>query len=733
MLLGGQVALSQFNPGLGKKQESIGLEQQHEVKGGHEGEAVQAKSNLVSPTELPRSESHRQSDATNFEGSWLAIEEPESSPYWQHVSHSEFILLLQHGEGLNGQIQGLLSDFSLSVVRQSMQPGLSNHWVLRSTGELSISAIKEIASAARVIPEVIVLEPSPIVTSFRCPTNDPGAYDDTDGSGWQWGMWTTMVDSIWCYYTGGSSNWTAIVDSGTDWYHEDLFDTAWYGYDYADYDFDPTPPAGFWGLQSENVHGTHVAGIVGASTNNGMGVAGTSSDTLFIAKVKSDATTGSGLSTAAILDALNDIATINEVRVVNLSLGSFAGSAVYQLAIDNCWNAGKVVVAAAGNDAVSTPFFPASYSNCISVSSLGLASDYSYAFANYSNFGSTISLCAPGGSGAGQGPPADFGRIYSTVPESLWQSSYGHMEGTSMAAPLVAGVANLLFAVNPLLSNSEVRAILESETFDFGSPGFDPFYGNGVVCAWCAYDEACFQFSNSIVANDQQICPGEAATLVATDHPDISYQWFKNGVAMNGQTTNQISVTQPGVYSLESTSVGGCVTYSNNLAISYVAQPNAQFTYGSNQNVISFTNQSSSAISYEWNFGDGSSSSAINPTHSYNPGTYTVTLTASNSCGQTDVYSMTIVVSGTTWSPELDVASAVLVGENPSIGGVTVTNRLQGVRMRVYDSVGREIANQLLTMGTERVGHTWKPGQYLLVFELPSGARKTARHTIVSS
>jgi hypothetical protein len=302
-----------------------------------------------------------------------------------------------------------------------------------------------------------------------------------------------------------------------------------------------------------------------------------------------------------------------------------------------------------------------------------------------------------------------------------------------MAAPLVAGVANLLFASNPLLSNVQARAILESQTFDFGSPGFDFFYGNGVVCAWCAYEEACFQFSNSIVANDQQICPGEAATLSATHHPDISYQWFKNGVAMNAQTSSTLSVTQPGVYSLESTSVGGCVTYSNNLPISYVAQPNAQFTYNSNQNVISFTNQSTSSISYEWNFGDGSSTNAINPTHSFDPGTYTVILTAFNSCGQADIYSMTIVVSGTTWNPELDVASAVLVGENPSIAGVTVTSRLQGVRLRVYDSVGREIANQLLTMGTERLGNTWNPGQYLLVFELPSGTRKSVRHTIVSS
>jgi hypothetical protein len=733
MLPMGTEVWSQFEPNSGKKSAGVVLERHHGAAKSQDGKFDYGASRLVDPSELPRSKSHGQADAMDIEEIWQAIVEPDTSLFWQHVSHLEFFLLLQQGEELGEHVQSMLTDFGLSVVRKSLHPDLSNHWVLRSTGDLPISAIKELASAARGIPEVIVLEPSPIVTSFRCPTNDPGAYDYSNGSGLQWGMWTTMVDSVWCYYTGGSSNWTAIVDSGTDWYHEDLYNTAWYGYDYADYDFDPTPPPGAWGQQSENEHGTHVAGIVGASTNNGIGVAGTSSDTLFIAKVKSDATTGSSLSPAAILDALNDIATISEIRVVNLSFGTPVASITEQLAINNCWNAGKVVVAAAGNDAVSAPFYPASFSNCISVSSLGLDSDYNYAFANYSNFGSTISLCAPGGSGPGQGPPADFGRIYSTFPESLWESSYGHLEGTSMAAPLVAGVANLLFASNPLLSNVQARAILESQTFDFGSPGFDFFYGNGVVCAWCAYEEACFQFSNSIVANDQQICPGEAATLSATHHPDISYQWFKNGVAMNAQTSSTLSVTQPGVYSLESTSVGGCVTYSNNLPISYVAQPNAQFTYNSNQNVISFTNQSTSSISYEWNFGDGSSTNAINPTHSFDPGTYTVILTAFNSCGQADIYSMTIVVSGTTWNPELDVASAVLVGENPSIAGVTVTSRLQGVRLRVYDSVGREIANQLLTMGTERLGNTWNPGQYLLVFELPSGTRKSVRHTIVSS
>ena len=168
-------------------------------------------------------------------------------------------------------------------------------------------------------------------------------------------------------------------------------------------------------------HGTHVAGIVGAEVNNGVGIAGVSSDTLYIAKVHSDYTSDDLYDLDAIINALNEIATIPEIKVVNMSFGSSTPYPVSELiAINNCWDAGLwVLVASAGNDASNSAFYPADYTNVMKVSSLGLDANYDYAFASYSNYGN-IDICAPGGSGAGQGPDYDFGSILSTVPEGLF-------------------------------------------------------------------------------------------------------------------------------------------------------------------------------------------------------------------------------------------------------------------------------------------------------------------------
>lgn len=662
---------------------------------------------------------------------WYVLSDSLATDYWSHVHRDEFILQLKLGVSLGSKIVSLLNVRGLFLDSESMHPELQNFYHFK--GEIqSIESVKQIARELRQMNSVEFFEPCAMAHSAECPSNDPYVYVDGVG-GLQWGLWTTQVDEVWCYYQGGSSNWTAIIDSGTDWFHEDLYNTAWYGYDYADNDSDPTPPENFWDLTpSDNTHGTHVAGIVGAEVNNGIGVAGVSNDTLYIAKVKSDASTGSSVSTIAIINALNDIATIPKIKVVNLSLGSYAFSAFYLSAVDNCWNAGKVVVASAGNDAVSSLHYPSSYSNCISVSSLGLDSENNYEIANYTNFGN-IDICAPGGSGSGQGPSSGFGGIYSTTPSDFWGEHYGYKSGTSMAAPLVSGIVNTLFASNPFLSNQEARDLIEGNPL----PGWsvDPiYYGNGVVCAWCAYEQACLDFYNPISVTDESICPGEEAVAFGTSHPDISYQWYKNNIAISGATQNSLTITTPGSYYLESTSVGNCVFSSSPISVNYAASPSAQFSFSVNQNFVSFNNQSNNAISHYWSFGDGNSSTLTNPGHTYsNPGTYQVSLMVTNECGISSTSYSVIIISPPSGIYDLELLDQISVGPNPSTGNIVFQVPYEGIDITILDLSGRIIFSRSSSTYQDFEYSGLSTGQYLVRFRTASGASRIVKINVVEN
>ena len=662
---------------------------------------------------------------------WHVLRDDLPEAYWGGVKMDELILQLDLGSELSDEMIGFLENLGMGLKAKSLHPELQNFYVFAGETQTKERVIA-LAQELKKVPFVQFIEPTPLLSTNACPTNDPYVYiDGSTAYEYQWGLWTTQVDEVWCYYQGGSSNWTAIIDSGTDWFHEDLYNTAWYGYDYADNDYNPAPPDNLWGLgPADNLHGTHVAGIVGAEVNNGIGIAGVSSDTLYIAKVKSDASSGSSISLVAVLNSLNDIATIPQIRVVNLSLGGPSSSASYLSAINNCWNAGKVIVAAAGNDASFDAVYPADYANAIKVSSLGLDADFNYALASYSNYGN-IDICAPGGSGPGQGPWSDFGMIWSTFPGNIWGDDYGYMSGTSMAAPLVAGIATTLFAANPFLTNQQARNLIENNPLptDFGS---SLYFGNGVVCAWCAFEEACFAFSNPIEVVDVTLCPGESTVASGTYHPDISYQWFKNNVPIPGATQSARSISSPGSYFLESTSVGNCVTTSNTINISYTPSPFAQFNYSVNGSYATFSNQSNNALSYYWSFGDGSSSTALNPGHFYpNPGVYQVSLTATNECGTSSTATNTIVISPPSGVHDHEMLSQISFGPNPSTGLLTINIPYSDVVVSIVDVSGRVVA-KYSSSNLQEIEHAGlRKGQYLLRFESPSGAERIEKITVL--
>jgi thermitase len=285
------------------------------------------------------------------------------------------------------------------------------------------------------------------------------AYEPNDpyyGDGTQWGLQKIQAPLAWDLSTGDPNVVIAVIDSGVDPNHPDLAGELVTGHNFLDGSSDTIDDYG---------HGTHVAGITAAATDNGVGVAGVAFDSKIMPLKVYNKYTSALYSRIA--NAMT-YAADNGAKVINVSLGNYSSSSYLQSAVTYAWNAGCVLVGSAGNNGSSAPFYPAAYENVIAVS----ATDQNDAKASFSNYGSYISVAAPGVS------------IYSTY----WNdgSTYVHMSGTSMAAPHVAGLAALLFSQDGSRSNDTVRSLIESSADDLGDTGWDQYYGYGRINAYRA-------------------------------------------------------------------------------------------------------------------------------------------------------------------------------------------------------------------------------------------------------
>jgi hypothetical protein len=291
-----------------------------------------------------------------------------------------------------------------------------------------------------------------------------------------------------------------IIDSGIDYTHPDLDDVYAGGYDYVDNDNDPL---------DGNGHGTHCAGIVAAEDNEEgvIGVAPYAS--IYSVRSLDDAGSGSLSDVVAGIDwAIN-----NNMDVLSMSLGASSGDSALQDACDRAYNAGIVVVAASGNDGQSSISYPARYSSCIAVGAI----DSNHNLASFSNYGSQQEVVAPGVN------------IYSTMPtysvtlNQWWygglSQNYDQMSGTSMATPMVAGVAALVLSANSGLTASEVRTILQDTATDLGSSGWDQTFGYGNVDALAAVDAA----GGGTPATPPSKVTGLTATAVSESQIDLSW------------------------------------------------------------------------------------------------------------------------------------------------------------------------------------------------------------------
>lgn len=346
-------------------------------------------------------------------------------------------------------------------------------------------------------PEVEYAHPNYIYHPSRVPT-DPG-YP------LQWHYEYLALAAAWEITTGSEDIVVAVVDSGAKFGHPDLAPRLTGG----QFDFISDPQRALDGDGIDPIaedegddpnrlfstfHGTHVAGTIGAATDNALGVAGVD----WVAPLMTLRVLGVGGGTefdisqairyAARLPNASNQLPARQARVINMSLGGRGSGPTLQQAVAAALNAGSIIVAAAGNENSDEPHFPASFEGVISVGAI----DLSGGKAPYSNFGPRIDVVAPGGNMAddrnGDGFPD--GVLSTSWLESTNEPGWKFSSGTSMAAPHVAGVVSLMLAVNPGLAPAQVRRILQETAIDLGPPGRDDTFGYGLVNPVAALREA---------------------------------------------------------------------------------------------------------------------------------------------------------------------------------------------------------------------------------------------------
>lgn len=291
---------------------------------------------------------------------------------------------------------------------------------------------------------VAVAGPNGVSMPGEFTPNDP-SYASTYAPG------LVRADEAWLIARGNNMV-VAVLDTGVDYNHPDLAGRVVNGKDYINGDNDP---------QDDHSHGTHVAGIVAAKGHNGIGIAGMAWDAKILAVKVCGGKAGvpgvgalGGCPDSAVTSGILEAAS--KSRIINMSLGgpvstlesimnAFGWQTARQQAVNAAVAGGVMVVAASGNANTSSTYLPCAYSGVLCVGNTTSA-DVRYTHATFgSNYGAQVDIAAPGTG------------ILSTVPNFSDASGYGTKTGTSMASPLVAGVAALVWSNNPGWSRAQVE------------------------------------------------------------------------------------------------------------------------------------------------------------------------------------------------------------------------------------------------------------------------------------
>lgn len=281
-------------------------------------------------------------------------------------------------------------------------------------------------------------------------------------------------------WTRGSTQPIAFVDTGVDLTHPDLINKLWQnpaetpGNDLDDDGNGYIDDVTGWNFVNNNnqphstsTHGSHVAGIAAADTNNGQGVAGVSWQARIMPlRALADNNTGTITNTAAAIIYAAD----NGARIINLSLGTTMPSNTLAQAVSYAQSKGCLLIASAGNDGFPSIEYPAALPGVMAVG----ASTPSDARWSNSNYGPEIDVVAPGV------------QIFSTAR----YQDYALLDGTSMSTAFVSGLADLIWSLQPAWTADEVAHTIASTAHDIAAPGWDAYTGWGRIDAYRAVQRA---------------------------------------------------------------------------------------------------------------------------------------------------------------------------------------------------------------------------------------------------
>ncbi|AIY65854.1 S8 family peptidase [Pseudoalteromonas piratica] len=411
--------------------------------------------------------------------------------------------------------QSFVSNFKTKLNKQSryVRPmALEGLHVVKVDGKLSAEETQQYMDEMVASGDIEYIEIDQMLKPFATPSdpqysnqwhyfesagglNLPGAWDKATGAGVTVAVLDTgyrphadLNANLLPGYDMISNTFVANDGGGRDSDARDPGDATTKGECGTDSSGQPVPRAD----QNSSWHGTHVAGTVAAVANNGEGVVGVA----YGAKVVPVRVLGKcGGLTSDIADGIiwasggsvsGTTANANPASVINMSLGgSGACSATTQAAINTARSNGAVVVIAAGNDNDnSANYNPGNCSGVVNVASVGRNGGRAY----YSNYGANIDVAAPGGAQSFANDPEGVLSTYNSGTTGPASDSYSYSQGTSMAAPHVAGVAALIKQAKPSATPDEIEQILKSTTRSF--PATCTNCGTGIVDALAAVNEA---------------------------------------------------------------------------------------------------------------------------------------------------------------------------------------------------------------------------------------------------
>ena len=386
--------------------------------------------------------------------------------------------------------------------------------------------------------------------------NDPQFAQQTNYQSVSAFNYSANLTGAWDIITGSSSIVVAVVDTGVRLDHPDLAGHFLEGYDFVSNtaiandgdgrDDDPSD-LGDWVDETDRTttgsplrncpkrdslwHGTHVAGIIGASGNNQTGIAGVNwASQILPVRVMGkcggfDSDIIDGIRWAAGLLVPGTPRNKNPARVINLSLGGWGScNAAYQTAINDAVDAGAIVVVAAGNASADTiGFTPA---NCQNVITVGATSRIGNR-ASYSNYGSAVAISAPGGDSRTDSTDSVLSTV-DTGKTTPIASGYKSYDGTSMAAAEVSGIVSLMLSARPALTRDQIQLTLHGSAtaFPATSTCTASLCGAGVINAALAVQNVmAARFSKAFMP----MATGSAASLVPATEVKISNGDFEQG------------------------------------------------------------------------------------------------------------------------------------------------------------------------------------------------------------